>query len=612
MIDELARAAGIADTYVDFYGNLHVVSTETKRAILHAMGYELHERRSRRLEPVYVVNAEEHIDLPCFSGRLAPGYYDFSLGDERTTVIAAPPEAYVSPAVDRPGAWGFALQLYSLRSERNWGIGDFGDLARFSTIAASAGAQTIALNPLHQLHLDDPENASPYSPLSRLHLNALYIDIGAAARDLGAAVPANGALDVLRSASFVDYTGVAHAKIAALRALYDAFTLLDASDRRAASFRGFQRAGGTALRDMAVYEALSAHFRQADASCRGWMHWPVPYRNARAPKVAEFARTHAADVAFYEFLQWIADAQLGEAAAASTLDIGLYRDLAVGVDANSVDVWSDPGAYCTGIAVGAPPDALNAEGQNWGLPPFNPRALRDRAYEPFVTMLRANMRHAGALRIDHVMGLMRLFCIPHGAPASEGAYVHFPFEDLIGVVALESLRNRCMVVGEDLGTVPPGFRERMAQARIFGCKLLYFERDENGAFRDPSEYPHDAVASTGTHDLAPLAGYWDRLNDDDRAALLQAVGELPPDASDLELVAATYRTLSRTGAGLLLVQMEDALVQREAVNVPGTTTEEPNWRRKLSVPLELLEKDARFITLVEVLRAFRSGKMSER
>jgi 4-alpha-glucanotransferase len=475
------------------------------------------------------------------------------------------------------------------------------------TIAADSGAQTIALNPLHQLHLDDPENASPYSPLSRLHLNALYIDVDAAAAYLEIPIRTNGAIESLRASALVDYSGVAGEKIPAMRMLYDAFLAFDPSDPRARAFHNFQALGGDALRNMAVYETLASEFHS------GWMHWPSAFRDPRSHDVAAYARAHKRDVEFYAFLQWIADAQLAEAGERSaTLGIGLYRDLAVGVDANSVDVWSDRDAYCAGIAVGAPPDPLNTAGQNWGLPPFNPRALRERAYAPFITMLRANMRHAGALRIDHVMGLMRLFCIPHGAPASDGAYVQFPFEDLIGVVALESRRNRCMIVGEDLGTVPPGFRERMAASRIFGCRLFYFEREEGGAYRDPSEYPHDAVASTGTHDLSPLAGYGDGLSDVDRAEFLNILGDLPDDASDLDVVAAAYRALARTGAGLLLLQMEDALVQHEPVNVPGTTTEHPNWRRKLSVPLEQLQHDVRFTTIVEVLREARSGRMSRR
>ncbi|MGZ3548307.1 MAG: 4-alpha-glucanotransferase [Vulcanimicrobiaceae bacterium] len=639
MIDRLARVAGIADSYTDFFGNVKAVSTQTKRAILNAIGYAIEndrdaaealhqidvERDSRTLEPVYVVRAGERVELPCFSGTLDPGYYGFALGEQRTTVIAAPGQAYVPPALDRSNAWGFALQLYSLRSDRDWGIGDFGDLARFAKIATNAGAQAIALNPLHQLHLTNPTAASPYSPLSRLHLNALYINIEDASTYLDtpsvteppsvilssskdARVYRGHALQQLRDTDLIDYAGVATSKLAALHAIYDAFRHLREDDSRAQAFRAFQRDGGVPLRRMAAYEALTAEFAGRDPASYGWLQWPLAFQNPDSQAVAEYAAAHGPQIEFYEFAQWLADMQLAAAAdAASGMSVGLYRDLAIGVDSNSVDVWADRTAFCQGIAVGAPPDALNTAGQNWGLPPLNPRALRERAYAPFINVVRANMRHAGALRIDHVMGLMRLFCIPQGAAPSDGAYVNYPFEDLLGILALESHRNRCMIVGEDLGTVPPGFRERLAAARIFSCRLLYFERDENGAFRDPSEYPPDAVASTGTHDLSPLAGYWQALPPQGRAELLQLFDDASPDASDLEIVAATYRSLGRTRARLLLLQMEDALLQRAPVNVPGTTTEAPNWRRKLPARLEALQEDARFATIVAALRESRSG-----
>jgi 4-alpha-glucanotransferase len=290
--------------------------------------------------------------------------------------------------------------------------------------------------------------------------------------------------------------------------------------------------------------------------------------------------------------------------------VGLYRDLAIGVDAQSVDVWSEREAYCLGLSVGAPPDALNQSGQNWGLPPYNPRVLRERAYAPFSAVLRANMRHAGALRIDHIMGLMRLFVIPQGGSPKDGAYLQYPFDDLAGVLALESVLNNCIVIGEDLGTLPPGFRERMDARRFFSCRLLYFERDADGAFCDPAGYPHFAVASTGTHDLLPLAGFWRRLGNRDRVQLLQLLDRVTTESGDLDVAKAAYRALGRTNAALLLLQMEDALLQMEAVNVPGTTVEAPNWRRKLSMAIDELQDDERFATIVAALREARSRARS--
>ena len=622
MIDVLARYAGIAPSYVDFFGKEHEVSVETKRSILRSMGFDVPDNRaaanilreltaeqqSRSREPVYVVRAGERVDLPCMNGVLDAGYFNYRDSGAATRVIAAPAQAYVPASVDRTPAWGLALQLYSLRSERNWGIGDFGDLARFSEVADSAGAQCIALNPLHQLHLIDPASASPYSPLSRLHLNALYIDVDAAARSLR--LPATRPdLAGLQSSRFVDYPAVAHAKLTALRALHDGFTCLEHEDGRIKDFRRFCRRSGAALRSMAIYEALSAFFKRADAGSHGWMQWPAAYRDPKSDAVLEYAAMHPAEIEFFEFLQWLADSQLASASdAAKSMALGLYRDLAIGVDANSVDVWSDREVFCEGICVGAPPDELNTDGQNWGLPPFNPRKLRERAYQPFIDVVRANMRHAGVLRIDHVMGLKRLFWIPQNAPASEGAYVDFPFEDLLGVLTLESHRNRCMIVGEDLGTVPPGFRERMAAARIFSCRLLYFERKADGTFQDPADYPHDAVASTGTHDLPPLLAYWDELSPEDRLQLLRLLGGFSLGVSDLDLAAATYRTLGRADSAVVLLQMEDALLQRERVNVPGTTNEAPNWKRRLPIMLEALQNDERFATITGALRKSRSRR----
>jgi 4-alpha-glucanotransferase len=308
-------------------------------------------------------------------------------------------------------------------------------------------------------------------------------------------------------------------------------------------------------------------------------------------------------------LQWLADRQLARAAqAASLLPIGLYRDLAVGVDLSSADVWSDPQAYVLGFGVGAPPDPLNAAGQNWGLPPFDPRVLAQRGYEPFIALLRANMRHAGALRIDHVMGLRRLFCLPRSG--SGGAYLSYDFEAMLGIVALESHRSRCLIVGEDLGTVPEGFRERTGQARIFSCRVLFFERLADGGFRTPDAYPADAVASTGTHDLPTLAGYWNKADFAERERLLDALtayAEL--DTRDPQLTAllvASYRYLARARSRLVLLQLEDAVGSPDQVNVPGTVDEEPNWRRKLPVPVEELRTHPIFAAIVTMMQDERS------
>lgn len=580
----------IDNGYTDFYGRYREASAQTLDAIRRALGPD-EQHTDRKLEPVYVFPAQHPPEIPGLANgeRFEPGYYEHTAAGERTTLIAVPPHAYVPQELDSRPGWGIAAQLYSLRSARNWGIGDFGDLARMADVTADAGASCLALNPLHALHLTNPRSASPYSPLSRLFLNPLYIDVPAAFAGCGVEFSGTGGdqLRELRSADLVDYETVTYVKLRTLRRLYNGIDRAGAAYER---FRTFVQSGGKRLHGLAVYQALMEFFKAANPDTWGWMQWPPQFRSPEGDQVRAHARKHAHHVEFYAFLQWLADEQLGHAEqSAARMPIGLYRDLAVGVDAGSADVWMDRQAFCLGIAVGAPPDPMNEQGQNWGLPPLNPRVLRERAYAPFIELLRANMRHAGALRIDHVMGLMRLFCIPAGMPSSEGTYMQYPFEELLGVLALESVRNRCMVVGEDLGTVPDGFRERTAQARVFSCRVLYFEND-------PQRYPKDAVASTGTHDLPPLRGYWEKD------------GTLPEGSDDdvvLQLVTQTYARLGHSTALLVLAQIEDMLLEREQVNTPGTFDEVPNWQHKISVPIEELPNDTRFRSIASVLREAR-------
>ncbi|HET9029991.1 MAG TPA: 4-alpha-glucanotransferase [Candidatus Aquilonibacter sp.] len=641
MIDDLLAYAGIDTDYADAFGQRAVVSTQTKLAILNALGYAVDDDASaarvlrdatvsdglHAVKPVYVVREGEcerwpEIVRTTLAPESPPGYYDVQIDTDATRVIVAPLHAYVAPEVDERRLWGFGAQLYAVRSEHNWGMGDFTDLRSLVSLCKREGASFVGVNPLHQLHLTNPSAASPYAPLSRRYLNALYIDVAAVAHEFGVAIE-DAAASSLRATKLVDYPRIATIKLAALRQIFTSRSF----EREIAELE--LRDPG--VRTMAMYEALTEHFTDRDPKVYNWLQWPAEFRDCEGPAVTQFAAANVARVDFYIFLQWLADRQLARAAAdASELAVGIYRDLAVGVDLASVDVWCDPYAFALGLSVGAPPDPLNAAGQNWGLPPLHPRALVAHAYEPFIRLLRANMRHAGALRIDHVMGLQRLFCIPREHPSGGGAYVKYDFDAMLGIVALESHVHRCMIVGEDLGTVPEGFRERLAPERIFSCRVLFFERDEDG-FSPPENYPHDAVASTGTHDLPTLAGYWtdtdiavrERLGWIDaqaaegeraqraasRASLLAALrraGCLHEEEPDLKvLLAAAYRFLARTPSRLSLVQLEDALGEREQVNVPGTTDEEPNWMRKLELPIESFQASDTFTAIAQVMREER-------
>jgi 4-alpha-glucanotransferase len=552
--------------------------------------------------------------------------------------LLAPPESsdpqrcYLSRRMRNGKLWALSTQLYALRSERNWGIGDFTDLTTFAQLAARAGAGAVALNPLHELHPSNPTAASPYSPSSRLFLNVLYIDVERVAELAESpethaviAAPAFQArLEHLRGSEFVDYAGVAKAKFEMLERLHRVFVANRRErryDARRRAFRRFLRTSGEALHRLALYEMLAESFRAHDPNCYGWLQWPAEYRVPESPHVAQFAGARQERVEFYLYLQWLAQEQLAAASSASRrAGVRLYCDLAVGVELNGADAWADQSGIVTGASLGAPADPLNTAGQNWGLAPLSPVALRLRAYQSFIALLRANMRNAGILRVDHVMALRRAFWIPRGAPASEGAYVTYPFEEMLGTLARESARNRCAVVGEDLGTVPEGFRERMQAADALSSRVLYFERDWNdGPFRAPEQYPRLAAASIGTHDLPTLAGWWlgDRSAGEDRgrdrflladalerAGTIHAAGaaRLRDDAHSggtsgvvPELATAVHTFLGKVPSTLTVIAIEDVLHETGAVNVPGTFDEHPNWRRKRSLLLERMEADGRLM-----------------
>jgi (1->4)-alpha-D-glucan 1-alpha-D-glucosylmutase len=600
-----------------------------------------------------------HFFLPSVPGL---GYHRLTLRvkerEASMTLIVVPAACYQPKALAEALAggkriWGPTVQLYALRSQRNGGMGDFTDLRALIDLAVDAGAGVVCLSPLHALFPTDPSHASPYSPSSRLFLNTLFLDVEAVpdyaecaeARQMVSSPRFQSRLRALREESFVAHEAVASAKRQVLEILYRHFCdhhLRQGTDR-ARAFRAFQAAGGEALRRFALFDTLQEHFHSQDPAIWGWPAWPGPYRDVASPAVADFAREQTERVECYEYLQWEAESQL-EAAGRRALDrglaVGLYQDLAVGVASGGAETWAWRDLYAPEARIGAPPDDFNLQGQDWGLAPFIPWRLREAAYAPFIATLRANMRHAGALRIDHVMGLMRLFWVPPGGTPMEGTYVSYPFEDLLGIVALESRRNRCVVVGEDLGTVPDAVREALKPMGVFSYRLLYFEREPDGRFNPPAKWPSQAVAAASTHDLPTLKGYWQGRDlalraelglypsnevrerqvasrAEDRAGLLAALdregllpaprgGEAVPEMTPA-LALAIHRYLARTPSRMMVVQPEDLFGQMEQANLPGTTTEHPNWRRKLSVSLEEWPQDPRWQALAEALRSERSA-----
>ena len=678
---ETAALLGIETRHTDALGVVHEPDAETLAAMVAAFGLppepdraastlaELHRAEPLGLDPLYVVASEAPaLDLPFRGGRVAwhldyedggsaggfwdptdgrlhlprdmpVGYHGLRLAANGTAaaveIAVAPPDCYLPPEL-RAGAhsWGLTTQLYGLRGANDWGMGDFTDLAKLAEGAGKAGAVTVGINPLHALFASEPRHASPYSPSSRVQLDYLYIDPravpgfgdGAALR----ALTPEGALAAVRATELVDHAAVAALKRPVLEALYrrfrDADLAADAVTEAGEAFRRFQENGGRALAAFATFEALHEHLN-SNGGHFSWHGWPAELRDPGSAAVAEFAAAHAERVEFFQFLQWQADAQLGAAALAGRaagLSLGLYRDLAVGVNPQGADAWADQGIVVPGMGIGAPPDPLSRAGQDWGLAPINPLALRRRGFRPFIAALRANMRHAGVLRIDHVMSLRRLYWVPAGRSPVAGAYVNYPFAELLRLVALESRRQRCAVIGEDLGTVPPRFRETMQAANVLSYRVVMFERRWDGNFVPPADYPPLSAASAATHDLATLKGFW--LGRDiawrqqlqlypDAAAeaadltdrhtarwqLLEVLeretlmprhrfGEfLPRDAEPVytpELGEAILAFLARSRARLMLVQIEDIAGELEQANLPGTSDAHPNWRHRLGAMLD--------------------------
>jgi 4-alpha-glucanotransferase len=549
----------------------------------------------------------------------------------RCLLIVAQPRCYEPPAMSAgKRLWGIAVQLYSLRSRGNWGIGDFSDLMTLIRWVAPLGAGFVGLNPLHALAPADPGRSSPYSASSRHFLNILYIAVPLvpefetceAARERWSEAEVARRIGELRGRDLVDYAGVADLKQEFLALLYRDFHdrhLVPATDR-AAQFHSFVAAGGDLLHKHACFDALDRHFRATLGAASGWLNWPQPYRDANGPAAARFAAEHAAEVEYHLYLQWLAHEQLRGAQALARelgMPVGLYGDYAVGANPGGSETWVDQDSYCMGAEIGAPPDPLALKGQGWGIPPQDPFVMQAQGLQGFVRLIRNNMRYYGALRLDHVMALFRLWWVAAGLTPTEGAYVHYPLQQMLTVLSLESARSACLVVGEDLGVVPDEMRRAMPDYGLYHYKVLLFEKLD-GRFRRPDEYVRHALATATTHDMPTLRSFWEgrdidlrrrlslypsaeiendivREREHDRNLLLEALRAqglnparpaLPSDAFTPELAHALHLYLARSATRLVAVQIEDLLGMTLPVNVPGTDQEYPNWQRKVSADLE--------------------------
>lgn len=637
---ELARRAGIVVDWTDAGGTPRHVSPETQRALLAALGLpaatagDVAESlasldRGAALPPMLTMRAGHRIRLPrSVAARPVDAELVYEDGTSRTLRLDARKVAAVGPRIDEAGyhrlriagrevglavapqrcftlaecagerrLWGVAAQVYALRRSGDCGIGDAGGVAALARTLGERGADAIALSPLHSLFSADPARFGPYAPSSRLFLNPLLADPSLV---LGEARVTKHAGDTgaLERLPLVDWPRAAAEKLGLLQRLFDDFRDhdLSAGTDLAQDFERFVAEGGPDLEGHARFEAH--HAREFAVSRGDWRTWPDPLPDAEPVAV----RRH-------QFLQWVADRSLAAAqrtAIEAGMRIGLITDLAIGMDRGGSHAWSRRDDLLTGLSIGAPPDLFNTQGQDWGLAGFSPRALAAGAFAPFLSTLRAAMRHAGGVRIDHIMGLARLWLVPDGAVPAEGAYLTYPADDLLRLLALESHRHRAVVIGEDLGTVPQGFRPRLRRSGIAGMDVMWFERTRT-TFRTPSRWRRDAVAMTTTHDLPTVAGWWRGSDIETRAALGMAQpaepeerrrdrrrlwraccaagatqGEAPPPDQPARAVDAALAFVATSPAPLMLAPLEDMLGLAEQPNLPGTTDQHHNWRRRLA------------------------------
>ncbi|MDT7951641.1 MAG: 4-alpha-glucanotransferase [Acetobacteraceae bacterium] len=658
----LAEAVGVAPRWQNYRHEWQEVSEDSLRAILTALGFpaesETDVAQSRAqladgrasLPPLITATLNTPTRLPIepgpfeltledgtrrsgtleasTGGATLPaveiiGYHLLETAGHRVTLAVAPEQGQTIPETARP--WAFTVQLYGLRRKGDGGLGDFEALRQLMAPAKRHGADGVAISPVHAQFSADPDRFSPYSPSSRINLNVLH-----AAIDM-APGPEN---DALERADLVDWSTVSRRRLAALRAEFDSLS----ADRQSA-LAAFRAGAGDATETHARFEAL--HAVQFGQHGRWhWRTWPEGLRHPGNPDVAAFAREHANEVTFHAFMQWRADEGLRgaqQAARDAGMSIGLIADLAVGADSGGSHGWARQDQILGSVNIGAPPDLLNGRGQNWGLAAFSPTGLRQHGYSAFLEMLRAAMRHAGGVRIDHALGLRRLWVIPEGCESKHGAYLAFPQSDLMRLIALESARHRAIVVGEDLGTIPPGFQDEMALSGVLGMRVLWFERDLR-SFWQPRGWSPAAAAMTSTHDLPTLAGWWrgrdlewraklnlsggpeqeaedghDRFRD--RFMLWEAMqasgtvqGPPPPDEEPAAFVDAATRYVAGAACDLMLLPIEDALGLEEQPNLPGTMSDQhPNWQRRLPTDTsQLLEAPAVAARLAAVGEARRA------
>ncbi|WP_296719864.1 4-alpha-glucanotransferase [Erythrobacter sp.] len=634
-LDRLAREAGLLPRWEDAAGTAQAVSAETLEVVLAALGLpasnpdeisashrRLADMRAEGARRFITATIGETIALPVgierpaalvlengerrevdpaartIAGIAEPGYHRLLHGSGETIIAVAPERCLALRDIVPSGrAWGIAVQLPSLREHRTQesAFGDLGTLAHAAEALGRSGADLLAISPIHALFPADARRFSPYAPSSRRFLNVLLADPALAGGESEAEALA-------REDDLIDWEVAIPDRLARLRHLFDR-----ASPDERRRIAAPDHVSDDELAVHALHDALHAHF--ASEGMHGWREWPAEYRRPDSAAAKAFAAEHPAEIAFYGWLQSLANHSLltaQRAAQGAGMACGIITDLAVGVDPGGADCWTRPEAFLEGLSVGAPPDLLGPDGQDWGLTTFNPLTLHADGFRAFRETLAAAMDNAGGVRIDHMLGLGRIWVVPHGYPSSHGCYLTMPQRDLMNVLALESWRHRCIVIGEDLGTVPPGFRETMKARHVHGMRVLWFERGENGAFTDPASWTREAAAMTSTHDVPTLAGWWQGRDLDwaqalgritnatgsrhqretDKAVLWRVLcdtglAEGPPPVDAAPFVSAAIAHVAASACDLALVPLEDLAGLAEQPNLPGTIDEHPNWRRRM-------------------------------
>ncbi len=595
---------GVDLNYRDALGEWHEVPEETIRAIHTAMDAEPGTLAPVHNDSVIIACAGEQREIPCggtilletgetisaekrLPADLPLGYHRMELdGASRAARLIVCPAKCCLP--EGLKTWGWSVQLYAARSQDSWGIGDFADLERLAKWSGNElGAGMIMVNPLSAATPVNPQQASPYYPTSRRFFNPLWIHVewvpGANSGTVPQLDEIAAAGRALNAKRLIERDTVFDLKLRALELLWLQFP----GDE---GFGRFCHTHGTDLDRFAVFCTLAEHFKS------GWHSWPEQYRHPSNSAVAQFASEHVQRVQFHKWLQWSLDVQLARCSSI----LPLMQDLPIGVDPEGADAWAWQDVFANGVTVGAPPDEFNTQGQNWGLPPFVPHKLRTAEYEPFIQTIRAAFRHGSGLRIDHVMGLFRLFWIPSGMDAKDGAYVRHNEDEMLALIALESERAKAYVVGEDLGTVEEEAREKLADHRVLSYRLFWFEKE------DPATYPPEALAAVTTHDLPTVAGLWTgsdletqrnlrlKPNEESTAEMRQRLkksADLDENSPLDRVITGAYQLLARAPSRILTAALEDAAAVQERPNMPATLEDRhPNWSRSLPLTLEELQK----------------------